>query len=172
MAGAVLLAQAASLQAAPGDCGQVTVRQVQPRPTRPAACIAVQLNHATVLLDKALTEAHARALVAAHPDDAHRSRWTARQARDLLQAMTPRAALASCAHVDGREGGSDWLFYVALQIDQGWAAVQPSGSSNLVGAVAVRERSMGCTHTLGDTATRVYSLPSGQWFLPLVVAIS
>lgn len=158
--------------AALAECGQVTVRHISVQTQRPASCIAVQLQHATVLLDKALVNAHARGLIASHPGDDHASRWSARRARDLLEALTPRAALDACASVDGRERADDWLFYIALQLDRGHAAVQASGADVLTSVVAVRERSMGCSHSLGDTSTRMYGIPGGRWFLPLITGIS
>ncbi|MFG6460432.1 hypothetical protein ACG04Q_02535 [Roseateles sp. DXS20W] len=158
--------------AAPAECGQVTNRHI-PAPTqRPASCIAVQLQHATVLLDKALAEAHARGLIASHPGDDHNSMWTTRRARSLLESVTPRAALDSCASVDGRGRADDWLFYIAFQLDRGHAAVQASDADAPTDVIVVRERSMGCSPSLGDTSTRAYGIPGGRWFLPLLTGIS
>jgi len=158
--------------AAPGDCGEVTIKHIQVPTKRPESCIAVQLQHATVLLDKALANAHAKGLVASHPGDDHRSRWTSEQARDLLQIVTPRATLDSCASVDARGRWGDWQFYVALQIDQGHAVVHPTGADAPISVVAVRERSMGCSTSLGGTSTRFYGIPGGRWFLPLLTGVS
>lgn len=170
--GSALLTLACATSAAPTGCGEVTIKHIQVSTQRPASCVAVQLQHATVLLDKALLDAHAKGLVASHPQDEHISRLTARRATNLLQAMTPCTALDSCARVDGTGNSGDWLLYVALQIDRGWAAVQPTGSNVLLSTVATRERSLGCSSSPGDTATRMYGIPGGHWFLPLLTAIS
>ncbi|WP_457442509.1 hypothetical protein [Roseateles sp. P5_E4] len=172
LVGGALLTLTSATPAAPAGCGEVTIKHIQVASQRPASCIAVQLQHAIVLLDKALVDAHAKGLVASHPDDEHSSWWSARRAGALLQTMTPRATLDSCARVDGMENSGDWLFYVALQIDRGWAAVQPTGSNALLSTVAVRERSMTCSTGIGGTSTRMYGIPGGHWFLPLLTGIS
>ncbi|WP_457389392.1 hypothetical protein [Roseateles sp. P5_E1] len=173
LVGGALLTLISTTPAASAGCGEVTIKHIQVASQRPASCIAVQLQHAIVLLDKALVDAHAKGLVAAHPDDEHSSWWSARRAGALLQNMTSRTTLDSCARVDGTRSTGDWLRYVALQIDQGWAAVQPSGSNTLVSTVAVRERSMDCpSGSIGGTSTRMYGIPGGHWFLPLLTGIS
>lgn len=173
LVGGALLTLISTTPAASAGCGEVTIKHIQVSTQRPDSCIAVQLQHATVLLDKALVDAHAKGLVASHPDDEHSSRWAARRAGDLLQNVTPRTRLDSCARVDGMGNSGLWLFYVALQIDRGWAAVQPNGSNTLLSTVAVRERSMDCpSGSIGGTSTRMYGIPGGHWFLPLLTGIS
>ncbi|MEO6277745.1 hypothetical protein [Roseateles sp.] len=167
-----LLALTFAAPAAPGDCGEVTIKSIQVPTRRPESCIAVQLQHATVVLDKALADAHAKGLVASHPGDDHHSRWTIKQARDLLQMVTPRGTLDSCATVDGRGRRGDWESYVALQIDEGHAVVHPTGADAPVNVVAVRERSMGCSTSLGGTSSRFYGIPGGRWFLLFLTGIS
>ncbi len=158
--------------AEPAACDAVTVQPLPVRQTRPAACIEVQLAHGSVLLDKALVDAHARGLIHSHPGDARRSQWTTRQALDLLIRTAPRAESQACARVDGREGGGDWQFYVALQLDSGWASVEPAGSTTPVSSLEVRQRHASCASGLGVTGTRVYRLPDGRPLLALVTSVS
>lgn len=168
----LLLMQPHLAPAEPATCDAVTVQQLPARQTRPAACIEVHLAHGSVLLDKALVDAHARGLLHSHPGDAHRSHWTTRGAQDLLMHTAPRFEPQSCARVDGREGGGDWQFYVALQLDRGWANVEPAGSTTPVSSVEVRERHTSCASGLGVTGTRVYRLPDGRPLLALVTSVS
>ena len=155
--------------AAMADC---PVEQITLPTERPAACLAIKLPRATVLLDKALLDAHAAALVMSHPDDAHLSQLTARRARELLQAATPRRAQDACAQLDAQSPSAEGLYYVALQIDRGQAAVQPGGTGPLTAMVMARERAARCSNEPVALGTRVYRLPDGTAFLGLVTSVS
>lgn len=160
---------AAASCAAAADC---PVEQLTLPTERPAACLAVHLKHATVVLDQALAEAHAEARVLSHPDDAPLSQLTARRARELLQAATPRREQEACARLDAPSNSHDWLYYVALQVDRGHAALQAGGTGPWVARVTARTRSARCANEAVPLGTRVYRLPDGTPFLGLVTSVS
>lgn len=165
----MLLSLTSASWAAMADC---PAEQIALPTERPAACLAVVLKRATVVLDKALLDAHAGSLLPSHPDDPHLSQLTARRARALQEAATPRSTEQACAQLDARSQSGDWIYYVALQIDRRHAAVLPGGTAPAVASVTAHERSARCSKEPVLLGTRVYRLPDGTGFLGLVTSVS
>lgn len=170
--GGLLLILPFAPSAAPLACGEVRIQEIAVPTRRPESCIEVPLKQAVVLLDKALVDAHAKDLLPSHPGDEHLSRLSAKRARELLQAVAPRDALHACARVVEPGPSRDWIYYVSVHLDHGWAAVQPAGSAALAATITVRESSPPCSNRVGGIWTRFYGTPGGPWFLPLLTGIS